>query len=154
MHIALLVVFVVLLLAFPRQILLICGLGIAGVVGLLVMMHENGERNARKLEALLADVEMAIRYDVNACSAEYPLNITTTNRSKDLTIKEIEFVVGAYKPNHSNLIVKTGEWTSDRIIRPGQSYGSCWKVPYTAEKVDPATLEWKLGKRDGKWSRG
>jgi hypothetical protein len=77
------------------------------------------------------------------CSSEFPLRISLFNEGSK-TISRINFDVEGYAPGFStNYVDGIGYAASERIIRPGQGWSSCYKVS-TKNGGNARQLQYKL----------
>jgi hypothetical protein len=77
------------------------------------------------------------------CSREFPLRVSFFNEGSK-TISRIDFDVEGYAQGFStNYVDGIGYAPSERIIRPGQGWSSCYGVS-TKNGVNPGQLEYKV----------
>ncbi len=137
------IIFLIVLIRFPRQTLSVIGLLI---VGIIILWHTTITipENARK--ARDGKIQLLVSYNTEVCSPEYPLNIVIVNKS-DKTIADTNWELAAYIPGHSsNLVDYSGEdYSCDKIIKAGESWSICYKLP---EKLESSNYE--LGKLEYK----
>jgi hypothetical protein len=135
---------IILLFIFPKQVGILIGLAVAGIgVTYLYLQAEENDRKKQK-EA----VKITVAYDLKACSEEYPIHITVRNDSKK-KVNEVSWNISAHKPGYSNNVVDYGysgeystPYSSDKIINPGQGYGLCYKAPTIKGSDKPEALNW------------
>lgn len=129
--------FLLLLFAFPKQMGILIAL--CAMVVAVVVLYEQFERaDKQRLAARIMTVAM---YSEARCSKEYPIVVETTNRSSK-TIKKIYFDLQGYRENHSDTVLSSFT-TSDRIMKPGESYVSCYKMPYGFNHPSQRWLSWR-----------
>lgn len=96
------------------------------------------ERHAAKIEPI-------IRIDDKLCAkGDYPLFISFVNKS-GATIDRVSFTLEARMPGRSSNIASFENYSSDAIIKPGEGFGSCYRVPRLSEFVlNLSSLKWSL----------
>jgi hypothetical protein len=90
-----------------------------------------------------AKVEMIAVIDPR-CDAAFPLFIGTENKSSR-RVEQVYFTIRAFRSGFSNAVYTDSYKSSDRIIEPGQGWGTCWSL--VQEKLgafDPKTLDWQV----------
>ena len=140
-----LIIGIILIFMFPKQMGILAGVIVLGIAGFYFYIQ--AEENSRAQER--DSVTISIRYDVSACSIEYPLAINFKNGSKKI-VKKISWNIAAYRSGYSNNIVEyegyTSEYStpyeSDRILNPNQGFGLCYKAPKLNAGNEPAAVNW------------
>jgi hypothetical protein len=69
------------------------------------------------------------------CDDPFPIFVSFVNNSRK-TIEYIDFDIIAKQPEHSTDIADYGDYSSDRILKPGEGWGNCWKVNLKSEYRD------------------
>jgi len=78
-----------------------------------------------------------------ADTPEYPLFIGIINKSSK-TIDQVTFSLEARRKGYSTNLATYESHTQDKILKPGEGWGQCWRPPLKSEvKDDPRDLEWK-----------
>lgn len=142
-------------LTFGRAVRLILKWGgaallvIAGLIGILVLGV--WAYNQVTYETPLSKLDRAILVAPNSPCADpaYPVMVGVVNKS-DRTIERIFFRLEARIKGHSTNVLSFETYDSDRIIKPSESFGNCWRVPafdylYESRGLNPADLEWSFG---------
>lgn len=131
-------VFLLFLVLFPRMTLVILGLGIIAGVGTAIWygykQHlDNEARNA---------VRIGVRFDPDRCSEDFPLLVEIGN-SSDRIVEEADFYAQGRRPRHSNPLYKHPyeRYSTDRIITPGETWRSCWRIPPKSTDTNAAVFE-------------
>ena len=94
------------------------------------------DRHAAQVEA---QVQTTVCDDKN-----FPLLVAFKNGSKK-NVDQVSFRLSARKKNHSTDLVEYERLTDDFIIKPGETIGTCWRIPRLKEAVDePLKLEWSV----------
>ena len=83
--------------------------------------------------------------ELQKCPNDYPLYILIKNNNK----KELNFVsfqVNGKRYGRSGYLLSWwesgGKYSSDYIIKPGETYGTCWKMPPIEGSIPPRSIEW------------
>lgn len=72
-------------------------------------------------------------YDLEKCSAEYPLWVGILNESDD-TVEKFSFSIEGHLEGYSDPLYDSGYsgYSSDRIIPSGEGITACWTLPRQA----------------------
>lgn len=136
----LLVVWILLLLRFPR-VMLPASFGVLGVallIGGAVAVKQ--WLDARQL----ARIDIRIQYLPQECEFGKPLQVSITNNS-DLTARRISWQMLARQPGYSSNLLDVGSrdasWETDTALAPGAHWQQCLAVPrlrsgYRAEQLE------------------
>ena len=123
---------IVLLLVFPRQVLPI-------LVATAILLGAGGGWywwQHRQLQAELDAVEVAVVYDPAECPAETPLLVTIVNGSTR-NASNIQWQFSARRSGYRGEL--TGGWTVihvlDQVLPAGQQYRQCYVAPRPNEHV-------------------
>lgn len=132
-----------------NKILKIIGVNVLGIAVLAggyiaYIIIEQKSKNAREEK-----VEITVKYDVEACAAQFPLHVIIQNGS-DRTIYSIHFDIKVHRKGYSNNL---NEWSwikneSDKIIEPENFHSSCWHYKLKAGNErfnNPDNLIFEIG---------
>ena len=141
--------FLFLLLVFPRRTMgltALCGVALGGF--LLWTKMKNDERDRKR-----ATIVVTVVHDLEQCSPEVPLFVQISNHSDD-TVEKVSFAFKGYRSGYSKPVYDSGYsgYSSDRIIKGGDDWGSCWPLPRKAHgtsqqgiaSTPPETLVWTV----------
>jgi hypothetical protein len=110
------------------------------------LLYEARQRDKR--EAEISRVELNISSsDPHCTDPQYPVWVSTLNRN-DFVINSITVNLSATQPDHSSKLYE-GYVTSDRILKPADGYGACWRLDdYKLENgkisgFEPKALDWE-----------
>jgi hypothetical protein len=76
----------------------------------------------------LAHVQVEVSLSTALCKEDHPLFIRITNGS-ERTIRSTSIRVDVSKQGYSTKINDEARYLSDKVLKPGETTGSCWKVP-------------------------
>ncbi|MGA0882446.1 MAG: hypothetical protein ACO3QP_06505 [Burkholderiaceae bacterium] len=76
----------------------------------------------------LAKVQVEVSLSTALCKPDHPLFIRITNGS-ERTIRSTSIQVDITKLGYSTKINDEARYVSDKVLKPGETTGSCWKVP-------------------------
>ncbi len=76
----------------------------------------------------LAKVQVEVSLSTALCKEDHPLFIRITNGS-ERTIRSTSIQVDVTKQGYSTKINDEARYVSDKVLKPGETTGSCWKVP-------------------------
>ncbi|WP_296704397.1 hypothetical protein [Thiocapsa sp. UBA6158] len=153
------IIFLVLVVVFPRTILSVIGIILAGGGALYL-----GEVTAaRKSAERQASIEMTANFNEADCTADTPLKIIIANRSRNSAdvVAKVDWNVAVYRPGYSSNIVDysfksfsdgriktTSEWatpySSDKILAAGEVVEWCFPLPALAVSAPPASLKYEV----------
>jgi hypothetical protein len=146
---------IILLFVFPKQMGMIIGLVVVGIGGAYFYFEEEAKERKRQRNSVIINIS----YDLNACSTGYPLHVTINNQSKK-RVDKVSWNVGAFRPGYSNNIVDYGysgeydtPYSSDKILNSGQGSGSCYTAPAIEGDHDPKILSWSVIHKRVEFSR-
>jgi hypothetical protein len=134
-----LAIFLLLLGFFPRTVLTLGALGAGAIVIALIMQSRAHEE--WKAEQLTISAKAV--YDDKLCSASHPIAVGMRNQGRGTTT-EISFNLQAHRSGFSKAVLAR-YLSSDRILKPGEYYVSCWAIPLDYGQsipVDVRNLEW------------
>jgi hypothetical protein len=143
---AALVIFAFALFRFPRQTLYVLGGLIAiATVGWLYLQSENNKwrEEQQRREAREASVAVSVAYDSKNCPPEFPLVLMISNGSSSV-VHKVWWNYEAFAPGRSTDLVMHPLGFADRILQPNTTVTLCYKLPELSEKIDPATLQWRV----------
>lgn len=142
-----LIVGLVLLFLFPKQMAAVIAVAIAAGVGLYVYFERQDRLSREERDKVVVRVEYGANRE---CPANQPLSVSIGNGT-DRTVTKIEFQLEIRRPGYShNLIEGHGAATfeSDKIIKPKDGYSLCHSAPKL--RGDPALkdLEYSIAFKD------
>jgi hypothetical protein len=116
------------------------GLAVWGV--LYAYQYLTYDRYAAKVE-----ITVGVSRDpkhICADSPNYPLFIGIINNSSK-ALDKVSFSLKATRKGHSTNLADYETYTDDKIRKPGEGWGNCWRAPLKANvKDDPRDLEWSV----------
>lgn len=141
------IVFIILFFKYPKQILILCGVLIVLIILLwqsLVTIPQ------QKREDLENKVKVSILYVITNCGPDFPLQVSINNNSNKI-VNKVYWRVVINKPGFSSdLSGYDNEFSSDKILKPGESWISCYKLPRTLkpEGLPLNQLEYKIEQKN------
>lgn len=145
-----LIIFVIVLIKFPKPTLITIGvLIVIGVISWYVGI-ERPEKE-RKLQESLVTVE--IEFDTKECpNIFFPLKTQIMNKSKK-TVEKVTWSLGVYKPGFStDLSGYKDDYKNDKILKPGEGWQTCYPWPETMEvDNDFRKLQYKAEMKNISW---
>lgn len=145
-----LVVFIIVLVKFPKPTLITIGvLIVIGIISWYVGI-EKPEKD-RKLQESLVTVD--IKFDSKECpDMFYPLRTRIVNKSKK-TVEKVTWYLGAYEPGFStDLSGYNDSYKNDKILSPGEGWQVCYNLPGTIEpNHDFSKLQYKAEMKNVSW---
>lgn len=146
---------IILLFIFPKQVGILIGVVVAGIAGIYLYIQAEEDSKQKQRDAVV----ISVAYDTNACSEEYPLHVSVRNGSKKV-VNKVSWNIGAYRQGYSNNVVDYGysgeygtPYSSDKIISPGQGYGLCYKAPSIQGSHQPQSLNWSAVRKSIEFER-
>lgn len=129
-------VFIALLYFYPKWVGygLVIALGFGGCAGLAIWFfsaQEEAERNK---------VEATIRNDATVCGAEFPIFAGFVNNSSR-TVLTISFAIELRKRGYSGEVGRISSLSHDKILKPGESFGRCYKLPALETAISTTEIE-------------
>ena len=154
-------VVIVLLFIFPKQTgtilaVLVVGIGVAALIGYINLHYREKEQES---------VAVLVSYASDSCDKDTPLFFKVINRSKKIVNKVSWNITATEKDSSTNVVdyksfpVYQGEYSSnyhsenstpystDQILKPGESFSECYKAPLVREKLSPQNLIWKVSNK-------
>lgn len=130
------IVFIALLYFYPRFV----GYSLAAVVflgglGGLVLWFFSAREEAEK-----AKVEATIRYEKKLCAAEFPIFAGFVNNSSR-TVQSVSFSIEFRERGYSSEIGRLSLLTEDKIMKPSEGFGRCYKLPELKSAVPLDEIE-------------
>ena len=113
---------------FPRLLFYVVSLIVIGV--LLYFMNQSRKKSIHEA------IKITIKYDLQNCSEEYPLVAVIKNDSKKV-VHKVEWTIMAYKPGYSNNIADFMHPKVYKILKKGDTYRVCCKLPNFVEPFPP-----------------
>jgi len=135
------VIAIFLVLAFPKQAVILIGLAVALVLILLSGLYIM-DRFEKRQQSL---IEVTVVFDPAGYSSQYPLRVTIKNNSSKL-VEKVDWQFAAFSPGHStNLIDGYASMSTDKILASGESTTLFYRVPkLKAEELKAAMLDWSI----------
>jgi hypothetical protein len=154
-------VIAVLLFVFPKQMgvllsVLIVGTGIIALIDYTYSINREKEQES---------VSVVVSYAPDTCGKDSPLSFKITNGSKKI-VNRVSWNIIATKKGYSSNIIdyesspsyqneysvgyqKEGStpYSTDKILKPKETFSVCNKVPLIKEKIPLQDLIWKVGKK-------
>lgn len=133
---------ITLFIVFPKQMFAILGiLIVAGLVAWAAINHFNEVAAAKR-----ASVTVVASIDWKVCKDfAFPILVAIHNGSA-ARVDKVSFDLYAYRPGHSEPVLRGYSYVSDVIIQPGQGYWTCWSVAGTLPSdLSVSTVEWRIG---------
>ncbi len=143
MHILAGIVFIVLLIAFPRATVFIIMAAIVAVV-LFIMGEVKQTRKAEQVAKKQTDqMSINVAYDVQSCGQENPIKVTFVNNSHS-TVNSYRFDLEALPRGYSSIIHRASIF-SDKIVYPRKSDILCFNVGniQSRDGQSPSEYEWR-----------
>ena len=120
-----LVVFLVFLFKAPKQTV---GCLVVVIIIIAVAWYAFVTKPQEDRKRLNEQVVVTVVYDEEKCSKDYPLVVNIHNRSNK-TVTKVEWYFHAYRPGFSSNLAGYQTYSSDKILNPGQSWFSCYRLP-------------------------
>ena len=146
---------IILLIVFPKQVGILIGAVVAGIAGIYLYIQAEEDRKQKQRDAVV----ISVAYDTKACSEEYPLHVSVRNGSKKV-VNKVSWSIGAYRQGHSNNVVDYGysseystPYSSDKILNPRQGFGLCYKTPSIKGSHQPQSLNWSAVRKSIQFER-
>jgi hypothetical protein len=119
------VIFLVFLFRAPKQTI-----GCLAVIVIIVAVawYALVTKPAQDRERLEEQVLVTVVYDEEKCSKDYPLAVSIHNKSNK-TVTRVEWDFNAYRSGFSTNLAGYQKYSSDRILRPGESWSVCYRLP-------------------------
>jgi hypothetical protein len=144
----------VLLFAFPKQMIALLVLAAVAVGGFLYLMHLEDVRRIEANERDRAQVAIRAKADSKICNdPRYPVMVELSNRSSSRTLNSVYFSLAAHKPGYSGSVVNNTH-TSDKILAPGEKYVDCWSLDSWVKPPEGYTydmLQWDASTNSVTW---
>jgi len=130
-----------LVLAFPKQAVVLIGLAVALVLMLLSGLYIM-DRYDKYQQSL---IEVTVAFDPAGYSPEYPLRVIIKNNS-DKPVEKVDWQFTACSPGHStNLIEGYSNLSADKILASGDSTTLFYRVPkLKTEDLKAGVLDWSI----------
>jgi len=89
-------------------------------------------------------VLVSVAYNAGNCTKQYPLLVIIQNESSK-TVMKVEWNIGVYQHGYSTDLAGHSNYTSDKILKPGEKWQRCYTLPGDiASRVDQAGLEYRI----------
>ncbi len=92
--------------------------------------------NQSRKKSIHNAINIDMKYDLQICPKQYPLRVIIKNNSKKV-IHKVEWTISAYKPGYSNDICEDMHPEVYRILKKGDTYETCYKLPKFKEPFPP-----------------
>jgi hypothetical protein len=131
----------VLLIKFPKQMLLIGGIAAAGIALIVILEVAANNRYKRERDA----VTVVVKFDTTKCGPSHPLFVTIRNNGSKV-VSKVTWRFAAYRPGFSSDLTEYGysEPSSDKILAGGESYTACYPDPKIKGAFRADDLEWTV----------
>jgi len=128
-----------LLFIFPRQMGYLF-LVLVAVAGFFLLKEESKSNNRERDNK---SVSIIISYDLDSCTKDFPLNTEILNNNKKI-LNSVSWEISAKREGYSSDALEDimNSRTSDKILKPGESYGACYQAPQIRIGSAP-NLIWK-----------
>jgi len=118
------IVFLILLIIFPKRILYILI-----IIGILIGIYYIYDKNEAKKRAIEIDkVKISVKYNIFRCDKKYPLYISIKNRGSKI-VNKVEGIIEIYKYGYSSRL-KVQRYSTDKIMNTNEINSFCLKLPY------------------------
>lgn len=120
-----LVVFLVFLFKAPKQTM---GCLVVIIIIIAVGWYALVTKPEQDRKRLIEQVAMTVVYDEEKCSKDYPLAVYIHNKSNRIVTK-VNWDFHAYRPGFSSNLCGYQRYSSDKILKPGESWFVCYRLP-------------------------
>jgi len=120
---------------------------VAGII-LIVIIHGDYQYNRdrelsleyeREKQELEDNVVISAMHAAGmGCQKDYPYFYSVKNNTNK-TVRMVEFKVDLMRKGFSKILNETTELEEDKILKPGESYGRCFRVISNEDYVTPVT---------------
>ncbi len=141
-----LVVFVIFLFKAPKQTI---GCLVVIIIIIAIAWYALVTKPQQDRKRLEEQVVVTVVYDEEKCSRDYPLAVFIRNTSNK-TVTKVEWHLNAYRPGFSSNLAGYESYSSDKILKPGESWSVCYRLPEDLLKkgLDLSKLKYTI---EGKW---
>lgn len=142
-----LVVGLVLLFLFPKQMGAVIAIAIAAGAGLYLYTQHQDRLSREERDRVVVRVEYGADKE---CPASQPLRVFVGN-STDRTVTKIEFQLEIRQPGYSNNLIQgygSGSFKTDRILKPKEGYSLCYSAPKLRGNPPLTDLEYSIARKD------
>lgn len=129
---------------FPKQMFVLLGLIILGIITLWYFTEKLPNDKKKKLQD---NITIALTYDTTNCGSGYPLFVKINNNSNEV-VKKISWDLNVFNPGYSTeLSGYNDDYTCDKILKPGEKWTNCYTLPYSIKKEEHklSTLKYEIG---------
>jgi len=136
------VVFLVFLFKAPKQTI---GCLVVIVTIIAVGWYALVTKPEQDRKRLNEQVVVTVVYDEEKCSKDYPLAVYIHNKSNK-TVTKVEWDFNAYRPGFSSNLAGYQYYSSDKILKPGESWFVCYRLPeeLTKKGFEPSKLKYTI----------
>jgi len=89
-------------------------------------------------------VVLSFRYDSKNCPSDKPIAATIANTSAR-TVSSVFFDLVLKRRGFSGESGRLSSIRSDKILKPGEEFSSCYPMPSMREAFDPGELDFEVG---------
>ena len=142
-----LIVGVVLLFLFPKQMGAIVVIATAAGVGLYLYSEHQDRLSREERDKVVVRVEYGADKE---CPANQPLSVFIGNAT-DRTVTKIEFQLEIRRPGYSNNLIQghgAATFKSDKILKPKDDYSLCYRAPKLRGNPELKDLEYSIAFKD------
>jgi hypothetical protein len=133
--------FLFFLFSFPKQTLGCLGVIVVSALLLYYLLIHQPEQTRKHLGN---QVVVSVSYTVENCTKKYPLLVRIHNKSSK-TVTKVHWDLGVYQPGYSTDLAGYADYSSDKILKPGEKWQSCYTLPRDiASRVDQERLEYRI----------
>jgi hypothetical protein len=137
------IAFIILLIKFPKKTLVVAAILSALTLAVFGILAHNTEKDREEYKAEQDRVVVTVAYNNALCGPAYPLQVTIQNNGTK-TVSRVNFRLGAYLPGYSTNHAGYEEFTSDKIIKSGESFFQCFRIPTLGDGTKEDTLQWRI----------
>lgn len=141
---------IALLLRYPKRTLAVAIPLFSLLLALAVWVQWQEKSN----EQLLAQLQMTLEYAPDSCPEDMPLLVRIEN-SSSRPLDSLGWRIAAYRPGERTNLVEerynNPVYSGDSPLAPGQHWQHCLPLPELRSGYRPATLEFRVEKRQGRF---
>ena len=131
--IVLIIIFIILYVKYPRSVAVII---LSIIILCIVLWWIYIDIPNKDRLAMNKSITISISYNSNSCNIDNPLLVTIQNNSFKI-VKKVNWTLNIYVPGHStNVSGYDNKYSTDKILKPGEAWTSCYKLPSTLNVKD------------------
>ena len=135
------IAFLFFLFSFPKQTLGCLGVIVVLALLLYYLVIYQPEQARKELRD---QVVVSVSYNEENCAKKYPLLVKIHNKSSK-TVTKVSWDLDVYQPGYSTDLAGYADYSSDKILRPGEEWQTCYTLPRNiANRVDQERLEYRI----------